>query len=453
MKQNFSNHARAATLLGVALVSLMAGCAPPPPAAKSVPASAATAAPSVAEPTVLSVISEEISPESQAFYKKVATDFEAAHPNVKINFEFPDKADALATRIAAGQPPDITTMQLEAMLFYADKGMLEPAQWWLDKHGSDVVENASVPYKGVYYAIPYALTSEMWWYRKDVFEKAGLKKPETQADMLAAAKALNDPAKGFYGIAIAAGPSEWTAWHYEIFLWQNGGFVFDTNLKPSVDSKESLAALNYLKELYQYSPPDSTTWEWFDSITAFAAEKVAMSQYGGRLLVHVNRDNPSLAPKTAIMDQPMGVIRAGPLSRKSLVIMKDSKNKELAKEFIEFMFKPENLLPFLRTVPIHLTPPLKSLRESPLYMDDPLIQSHLEDAKIAFAAAAYGRSLGWESANHPPNPYAGALNDSSILVKMIQRVLLNNEKPEDATAWAKGEILKLQAKVDAERAK
>ena len=169
--------------------------------------------------------------------------------------------------------------------------------------------------------------------------------------------------------------------------------------------------------------------------------------------MHVNRDNPSLAPKTAIMDQPMGVIRAGPLSRKSLVIMKDSKNKELAKEFIEFMFKPENLLPFLRTVPIHLTPPLKSLRESPLYMNDPLIQSHLEDAKTAFAAAVYGRSLGWESAKHPPNPYAGALNDSSILVKMVQRVLLNNEKPEDATAWAKGEILKLQAKVDAERAK
>jgi len=111
---------------------------------------------------VIHVLSEEISPESQAFYRKAAEDFEKANPGVVVSLDFPTDADALAIRVAAGDPPEISTMQLENQLYYADLGLLEPATWWFDKHGDDVVDLASVPYQGVYYAIPYALTSEMW---------------------------------------------------------------------------------------------------------------------------------------------------------------------------------------------------------------------------------------------------------------------------------------------------
>jgi ABC-type glycerol-3-phosphate transport system substrate-binding protein len=173
--------------------------------------------------------------------------------------------------------------------------------------------------------------------------------------------------------------------------------------------------------------------------------------YGGRLLVHTARDNPELAPVTRVLDQPMGVMRAGPLSRKSHAIMANSPELDLSKAFLEYLMLPENLLPFLRTVPVHLTPPLVSYRTSTLYMDDPLIKMMKpEDMQTVFNAVSYGRSLGWESPNHPPNYYSGALNASNILPQMIQRVLLNGETPEAATAWAKAEIIKLQAEVDAQ---
>lgn len=397
---------------------------------------------------IIHVLSEEISPESQAFYRKAAADFEKANPGVVVSLDFPTGADALAIRMAAGDPPEISTMQLENQLYFADLGLLEPATWWFEKHGDDVVDMASVPYQGVYYAIPYALTSEMWWYRSDLFEAADMERPETWDDLLEAAKFFNDPSNNFYGIAIPAGPSEWTSWHYQIFLWQNGGFVFDTDLKPLVTSQESIEALQFLKELYQYSAPDSKTWEWWDSIDAFSGELVAMSHYGGRLLVHTNRDNPELAPVTRVMDQPMGKMRAGPLSRKAHVIFKDAPNKELAKEFLEFLMQPDYLLPFLLTVPVHLTPPLKSLQQDERYLSDPLIQSHLEDMDIVYGAASYGRSLGWESPDHPQNKYAGAIVSSNVLTLMVQKILLEDAPIEDATAWAQEEILKIQAQVD-----
>ncbi|MCY3874372.1 MAG: extracellular solute-binding protein [Rhodobacteraceae bacterium] len=411
------------------------------------------AAPVMAQERVVHLMSDEIAPESQAFYRAAAEDFTAANPGVRIELDFQGNMDeALAVRVAAGEPPEIASMQLERLLTYADLGLLEPAAWWFEKYGDDVVPLASIPYKGVHWDIPYALTSEMWWYRKDVLDEAGIAPPQTWADFLSAAEQLNDPDNNFYGIAIAAGPGEWTAWHYEVLLWQNGGFVFDTELQPIVDSPESIEALNFLKQLHQYSPPESATWEWWDSIDAFTAELVAISMYGGRLLVHTARDNPPLTEHTRVLHQPMGKMRAGPLSRKSHAIMSNAPNKDLGKEFLDFMMQPEYLLPFLRTVPVHLTPPLVSYRDSPLYMDDPLIQSHPEDMAIVYDAVSYGRSLGWESPDHPPNYYAGALNASNILPQMIQMVLLQDVSAEDAAAWGKEKILELQADFDAQKA-
>ena len=415
---------------------------------------ALVAAPGMAqEERVVHLMSEEIAPESQAFYRAAAEDFMAANPGVRIELDFQGNMDeALAVRVAAGEHPEIASMQLERLLTYADLGLLEPATWWFDKYGGDVVPLASIPYKGVHWDIPYALTSEMWWYRKDVLDKAGIAPPQTWADFLSAAEQLNDPANNFYGIAIAAGPGEWTAWHYEVLLWQNGGFVFDTELRPIVDSPESIEALNFLKRLHQFSPPESATWEWWDSIDAFTSELVAISMYGGRLLVHTARDNPPLTEHTRVLHQPEGKMRAGPLSRKSHAILSQAPNKDLGKEFLDFLMQPEYLLPFLRTVPVHLTPPLVSYRDSPLYMDDPLIQSHLEDMAIVYDAVPYGRSLGWESPDHPPNYYAGALNASNILPKMIQMVLLQDVPTEEAAAWGKAQIIELQADFDAQKA-
>jgi multiple sugar transport system substrate-binding protein len=417
-----------------------AGCAPVQPAGQTS---------SEPEAQIIHVLSEEISPESQAFYRKAAADFEKANPGVVVSLDFPTTADALAIRVAAGEPPEIATMQLEQQLTYADQGLLEPATWWFDKHGDDVVDLASVPYNGVYYAIPYALTSEMWWYRSDLFEAADREHPDTWDELLDAAKFFNDPANNFYGIAIPAGPSEWTSWHYQIFLWQNGSTVFDVNLMPQITSTESIEALTFLKELYQYSPPDSRTWEWWDSIDAFSGELVAMSHYGGRLLVHTNRDNPALAPVTRVMDQPMGKERAGPLSRKSHVIFENAPNKEKAKEFLDFMMQPDYLIPFLLTVPLHLTPPLKSLQQDERYLNDPLVQSHREDLDVIYAASSYGRSLGWESPNHPPNKYAGAIVSANTLTVMVQKILLEDMPIEEAAAWAQDEVLRIMAEVDA----
>jgi multiple sugar transport system substrate-binding protein len=50
------------------------------------------------------------------------------------------------------------------------------------------------------------------------------------------------------------------------------------------------------------------------------------------------------------------------------------------------------------------------------------------------AAAANGHNLGWESPAHRANTRAGAVINSGLLAEMVQRVVLNDEKPRAVLA-------------------
>ena len=63
---------------------------------------------------------------------------------------------------------------------------------------------SSGAFQGTHYALPVDPNVQLLVYRKDLFEAKGLKPPATWDELLATAKALHDPAKEQYGIAITA---------------------------------------------------------------------------------------------------------------------------------------------------------------------------------------------------------------------------------------------------------
>src|SRR5262249_3546387 len=63
---------------------------------------------------------------------------------------------------------------------------------------------SSGAFQGTQYAVPVDPNVQLLVYRKDLFEQKGLKPPATWDELLADAKALHDPAKQQYGIAITA---------------------------------------------------------------------------------------------------------------------------------------------------------------------------------------------------------------------------------------------------------
>lgn len=118
------------------------------------------------------------------------------------------------------------------------------------------------PYQtGPLYALPYVGNSQLFFYRKDLFEKNLIKAPATWDDVLAAAKTIQEKetagANGerVYGYVMRAAQGNAAVADFMPIFWAFGGEMFDANGKPTVNSPQGIAALQFMLELGKYSPP------------------------------------------------------------------------------------------------------------------------------------------------------------------------------------------------------
>jgi len=131
---------------------------------------------------------------------------------------------------------------------------------------SDFVETSVAlcrhPYQtGALYALPYVGNSQLFFYRKDLFEKYSLKEAVSWNGVLAAARTIHEKetagATGakVYGYVMRAAQGNAAVADFMPIFWAFGGEMFEANGKPTVNSPEGIAALQFMLELGKYSPP------------------------------------------------------------------------------------------------------------------------------------------------------------------------------------------------------
>jgi len=115
---------------------------------------------------------------------------------------------------------------------------------------------------GSLYALPYVGNSQLFFYRKDLFQKHNLKEPATWDDVLAAAQTIGGqetngaPGGGkVYGYVMRAAQGNAAVADFMPIFWAFGGEMFDGNGQPTVNSAEGIAALKFMIELGKYAPP------------------------------------------------------------------------------------------------------------------------------------------------------------------------------------------------------
>lgn len=118
------------------------------------------------------------------------------------------------------------------------------------------------PYEsGPLYALPYVGNSQLFFYRKDLFEKYSLKPPASWTDALTAVKTIHENEKAganggqVYGYVMRAAQGNAAVADFMPIFWAFGGEMFDAGGKPTVNSPAGIAALEFMVELGKYSPP------------------------------------------------------------------------------------------------------------------------------------------------------------------------------------------------------
>jgi ABC-type glycerol-3-phosphate transport system substrate-binding protein len=201
---------------------------------------------------------------------------------------------------------------------------------------------------GKLYAVPFYAESSFTFYRKDLFDKAGLTMPEhpTYAQFEQFAAKLTDKDHQQYGACLRGKPG-WGENMAFIDPLVNtfGGRWFDMDWKPQLDSKEWHDAITFYVDLmHKYGPPGATANGHNENRALFATGHCAMWVDATSAAGYIyNKSNSQVFDKTAFTAAPVQVTPNGSAWFWSwaLAIPQTSKQIPVAKQFLAWSTSKE----------------------------------------------------------------------------------------------------------------
>ena len=190
--------------------------------------------------------------------------------------------------------------------------------------------------------IPFSNTPQTLAYRTDLIKKM----PTSWEEFFVLCEKLNNPAKGFYALAIP-GLKEQLSGLWMMVQWSLGGRWADENWKLAIDSIETRKSLEIAKRWMKYADPAAPAWGLGESDAAFLNGNAAIAFSWPTLAIAPNGDNPAkskVVGKWAIAPIPFEKNGVTVLSSWDIGIPKASKNKDVAWEWIKFYTSKEKQL-------------------------------------------------------------------------------------------------------------
>ncbi|MDA8218798.1 MAG: sugar ABC transporter substrate-binding protein [Dehalococcoidales bacterium] len=129
---------------------------------------------------------------------------------------------------------------------------------------------------GELYGVPINGNIQIYYYRKDIFDKIGMKEPQTFDDVIAAAQKGGNPSASFYGYCNRA-HKEGIWWDILPFFRGFGGNIFlnePEDYTVACNSPECLKGLNLYLELAKYAPPNVADMSQAEQIALFTSDKL-----------------------------------------------------------------------------------------------------------------------------------------------------------------------------------
>ena len=210
-----------------------------------------------------------------------------------------------------------------------------------------------LPYKsGTLFALPYVGNSQLFFYRKDIFQKHGLKAPTTWDEVLAAAKIINErettgaPGGGkMYGYVMRAAQGNAAVADFMPIFWAFGAEMFDASGKPTVNSTEGIVALKTMIELGKYSPPGYASFN-ADEVSAHLLQGTAAMSINWPAWISAFND-PARSKVQGKMEFTVMPGAKNPgraeIGNWLIAIPRESKNAEAAFDFLLWATKREQM--------------------------------------------------------------------------------------------------------------
>jgi multiple sugar transport system substrate-binding protein len=357
------------------------------------------------------------SDQTAPYFEKMAQEFSRANPGITIKIEdvnWDNLQQKLQTDIGGGTNPDLSIVGTRWMVDLVKDDIVEPLDGYMtpafkDRFIGSLLAPATIAGKS--YGLPIAASARALYYNKTMLEKAGYPNgPKNWDEVIAAARKIK--ASGGYGFGLQGKEIETDVyWFYA--LWSEGGEVLDANGKAVFDSPAGIKAANLYRSMVAegLTQPGVTSYSREDVQNLFKQGRVGMVITSPFLAKQIQKETPNL--KYGVIAVPTGTISTTYATTDSLVLFKNSKVKQSAWKFADFLFTKAPRVAFSSGE--GFLPTTKAEALDPAFADpiDKLFVSLLPSAKFSPIVA------GWEDV-------AKAVSNA------MQAIYLGKAKPEDA---------------------
>jgi ABC-type glycerol-3-phosphate transport system substrate-binding protein len=285
--------------------------------------------------------------------------FQQAHPDIQVRMvttPIGDYFPKVATEIGGDTDAyDVITAIPTFVVAFAKNGKiadLDPSMTATEK--ADLVKDIprryleTWTYNGHLYAIPNDANCQLTFYRKDLFEAAGVKLPATWEGVPAAAKALTK--NGIYGYTASLRRGEYAGAHFSSVMWSYGGEWWDSDFHPTIDSEAGRRALDVMLACMPYADPGSINATEDDTINAIASGTAAYAPllWGTSALTNPKLNSHAAQTLAAVPPAGGGHRPAPIMGGQAYMIPARAKNKDAAVAYIKFATSREAMSAFVR---------------------------------------------------------------------------------------------------------
>ncbi|MFT3968909.1 MAG: ABC transporter substrate-binding protein [Micropruina sp.] len=304
--------------------------------------------------------------------KAQVAEWNKANPNEQVELrelsESPEEQRTAMVERAQAKSGEFAVMAIDVVWTteFAANGWLEelPAERFPTAGYLKTVVNTGT-YSDTLYAMPSTSDGALFYYRKDLLDKAGLKPPTTWAELQAACDKVLPGQSGMSCYAGQFDKYEGLTSNVAEAINSAGGAILNAQGQPTVNTPEALAGLNWIVDGFTSGriPAAAKTWQEEESRAAFQSGKL-LFQRNWPYVYELALKDDRIAGRFAVTPLPG---KDGPgvstLGGQNLGISTFARNKGTALKFVNWMQAAEQQQRRLEKA--SLAPVLESLYDEP----------------------------------------------------------------------------------------
>ncbi|HSW43612.1 MAG TPA: extracellular solute-binding protein [Patescibacteria group bacterium] len=388
-------------------------------------------------------------PQRVTAWQQIIDQFNSLHPSIRVTQEVQDWNliyPKIAAAVASGTQPDILFTIPDFTTYVRGIGAVQPVTALVQEldqaHGFLTAATAAYNDQGEYWAVPLYGMVQMLWYRRDLFEQAGITAPPaTWEEMLAYTQKLTTGTQ--HGVVLPAGKNLATDQViYSLMITAGAENLFDAQGNIVFDNPDTVRTFEFYNDLLQYAPVDVAAFSWGEPQALLNTGAAAMAIEKGQYLTPFTAESgrPASDLGCALIPQPATNGQAGSIyySNAAMIMTSDQAKKEASAEFLRYLLQPDVYGLFLNAEPGLFLPLTQTGAEAESWLGHPIIEEYQYCVDLMLQQSQSGMLFGFTDGQYQID--IGLISGQNILAQTIQRMFIGGESAQDAVTWGQGQM-------------